>query len=255
MTINPLSGALVAIGVLLLLWLLTRRGFFLTAVVAVVGLVWLLSTPALSRGLQSLLERQIEPVPAQSLPHADAIVVLGGTLSPPASNGGEINLSAAADRLVHAARLYTLGKAPVILVSGGAGGDRDSMDAESVHAAALLESWGIPKSAILTETESSNTYENATFTKLMLEKHDLHRVLLVTSAMHMPRALATFRSVGIEATPAPTDFETSGPAVTGLARWSADPNSLAITTRVLEEFAAWVVYRQRGWSDDDDDAS
>ena len=252
MIFNPLSSALLAIVALLLLWLLTRRGFFLTAVVVVVAIVWLLSTPALSGGLQALLERQIEVVPTESLPNADAIVVLGGTLSPPSGQGGEANLSAAADRLVHAARLYKLGKAPIVLVAGGNGGEDDSMRAESVHAAALLESWGIPESAILTETESTNTYENATFTKLMLEQHDLDRILLVTSAMHMPRALAAFRSVGIQATPAPTDFEASRPGVTGLDRWIADPGSLAVTTRALKEFAGWIVYRQRGWIDDDE---
>jgi len=252
MNFSSLSIALLAILALLLLWLLTRRGFFLTTIVVVVGLVWLLSTPAMSRGLQSLLERQIGEVPAESLPKADAIVVLGGMLSPPVRKGGEANLSAAADRLVHAARLYKLGKAPVVLVAGGNGGADDSMDAESVHAGALLESWGVPKSAILTETESTDTYENATFTKRMLEQHDLQRVLLVTSAMHMPRALATFRSAGIDSTPAPTDFETSGAGVTGLARWTADAGSLAVTTRALEEFAGWVVYRQRGWINGDD---
>ena len=251
MIFNPLSTALLAIVALLLLWLLTRRGFFLTTVVVVVAIVWLLSTPAMSGGLQSLLERQVGEVPVESLPNADAIVVLGGTLSPPTKPGGEANLSAAADRLVHAARLYKLGKAPIVLVAGGNGGENDSMRAESVHAGALLESWGIPQSAILTETESTNTYENATFTKLMLEQHGLDRILLVTSAMHMPRALAAFRSVGIEATPAPTDFEASRSDVVGLDRWIADPDSLAVTTRVLKEFAGWFVYRQRGWIDDE----
>ena len=252
MIFNPLSTALLAILALLALWLLTRRGFFLVTLVIVVGLTWLLSTPAMSRGLQSLLERQISDVPAESLPKVDAIVVLGGTLTPPPGDGGEANLSAAADRLVYAARLYKLGKAPVILVSGGYGGEDDSMRAESVHAATLLESWGIPKSAILTETESTNTYENATFTKLMLEQHGLDRVLLVTSAMHMPRALATFRSAGIRVRPAPTDFESTYRHVTGIARWTADPGSLAITTRALKEFAGWFVYRQRGWIEDDE---
>ena len=252
MFFNPLSTALLAIVALLLLWLLTRRGFFLTSVVVVVAIVWLLSTPAMSGGLQSLLERQAGEVRTESLPNADVIVVLGGTLSPPTERGGEVNLSAAADRLVHAARLYKLAKAPIVLIAGGNGGEDDSMRAESVHAAALLESWGVPQSAILTETESTNTYENATFTKLMLEQHHLDRVLLVTSAMHMPRALAAFRSVGIDATPAPTDFEASRREPTGLARWTADPGSLAVTTRVLKEFVGWIVYRQRGWIDDDE---
>jgi uncharacterized SAM-binding protein YcdF (DUF218 family) len=254
MIFNPLSAALIAIGVLLLLWLLTRRGFFLIAMVVVTGLLWLLATPSVSRGLQSLLERQITEVSAEALPPADAIVVLGGTLSPPNAPGSEANLSAAADRLVYAARLYELGKAPVILISGGPSTAAGAMDAESVHAAALLTRWGVPSSAILTETESADTYENAVYSKLMLDQHKLERVLLVTSAMHMPRALATFRSAGVEATPAATDFEATRSRASGLYNWIANPAALAVTARALEEFAGWLVYRQRGWIDGDEDS-
>jgi uncharacterized SAM-binding protein YcdF (DUF218 family) len=244
---NPLSAALLALLVLLLLWLLARRGVLLVALVVVIGLLWLLATPWASRNLQSLLESQTAEIPAEALPKADAIVVLGGTLSPPASSGSYANLSAAADRLVHAARLYALGKAPIILISGGHGGAAGAMDAESVHAAALLVGWGIPASAILTETESTSTYENAVYSKLMLDQHRLKRVLLVTSAMHMPRALATFRSAGIEATPAATDFEASGPGATGLRAWMASPAALEVTTRALREYVGRLVYRRRGW--------
>jgi len=173
--------------------------------------------------------------------------VLGGSLTPPASPGSDANLSAAADRLVYAARLYELGKAPTILISGGRGTDTATMDAESVHAAALLGRWGIPTSAILTETESVNTYENAVYSKLMLDQYNLRTVLLVTSALHMPRALATFESAGIEATAAATDFETSVPATSGLAAWIADPAALEGTTRALKEYLGRLVYRQRGW--------
>ena len=119
MLFNPLSAALSALLVLLLLWLLTRRGAFLIAMVVVTGLLWLLATPWASRNLQSLIESQAGEVSAQALPKTDAIVVLGGTLTPPASAGGDANLSAAADRLVYAARLYQLGKSPIILISAG----------------------------------------------------------------------------------------------------------------------------------------
>ena len=249
MLFNPLSAAVVAVLVLLLLWLLTRRGGFLIAVVVVTLLLWLSATPWLSRNLQSLLERRAGEAATESLPRADAIVVLGGTLSPPGASGGDANLSAAADRLVYATRLYELGKAPVILISGGHGSGVgvDAMDAESVHAAALLAGWGIPASAILTETESINTYENAVYSKLMLDQHGLKTALLVTSAMHMPRALATFRSAGIDATPAATDFEASGPGPSGLLAWSASPAALEVTTRALKEYVGWLVYRNRGW--------
>ena len=251
MLFNPLSATLIAVLILLLLWLLTRRNGFLVAIVVVSLLLWLSATPWLSRNVQSLLEGRAEETNAESLPRADAIVVLGGILSPPGAPGADANLSAAADRLVYAAQLYKLGKAPVILISGGNDNGTGAADAEPVHAAALLAGWGIPASAILTETESINTYENAVYSKLMLDQHELKSVLLVTSAMHMPRALATFRSAGIESTPAATDFESSGAGPSGLAAWTADPAALAVTTRTLKEYVGSLVYRNRGWITDD----
>ena len=247
MLFNPLSAALSALLVLLLLWMLTRRGAFLVAMVVVTVLLWSLATPWASRNLQSLIESQAGEVSAEALPKADAIVVLGGTLTPPASPGSDANLSAAADRLVYAARLYQLGKSPIILISGGNATGAGTMDAESVHAAALLRSWGIPADAILTETESVNTYENAVYTKLILDEHSLKTALLVTSALHMPRALATFESAGIQTIPAATDFETAAPTASGIEAWVADPAALESTTRALKEYLGWLVYRQRGW--------
>ena len=252
MLFNPLSATLIAVLLLLMLWLLTRRNGFLVAIVVVNLLLWLSATPWLSRNTQSLLEHRAGGLSAESLPRADAIVVLGGALSPPEPAAADANLSAAADRLVYATRLYKLGKAPVVLISGGNADGTGAANAESVHAAELLGEWGIPASAILTETESINTYENAVYSKLMLDQHGLKTVLLVTSAMHMPRALATFRSAGIEATPAATDFEASGSGPSGLANWAADPAALAVTTKTLKEYVGWLVYRSRGWIAGDD---
>ena len=252
MLFNPLSATLIAVLLLLILWLLTRRNGFLDAIVVVNLLLWFSATPWLSRNTQSLLEQRAGGLSAESLPRADAIVVLGGTLSPPEPAATDANLSAAADRLVYATRLYKLGKAPIVLIAGGNVDGTGAANAESVHAAQLLGEWGIPASAILTETESINTYENAVYSKLMLDQHGLKTVLLVTSAMHMPRALATFRSAGIEATPAPTDFEASGSGPPGLANWAADPAALAVTTRTLKEYVGWLVYRSRGWIAGDD---
>jgi uncharacterized SAM-binding protein YcdF (DUF218 family) len=218
--------------------------------VVVTGLLWLLATPWLSRNLQTSIESQVSEVSADALPKTDAIVVLGGTLTPPASAGSDANLSAAADRLVYAARLYKLGKSPIILISGGNPVGAGTMDAESVHAAALLRGWGIPADAILTETESVNTYENAVYSKLMLDQHGLKSILLVTSALHMPRALATFESAGVQAIPAATDFETTAPGASGMEAWIADPAALEGTTRALKEYFGRLVYRQRGWITD-----
>lgn len=250
MLFNPLSAALSALLVLLLLWSLTRRGAFLVAMIVVMGLLWLLATPWASHNLQSLIESQAGEVSAEQLPKTDAIVVLGGTLTPPASPASDANLSAAVDRLVYAAKLYRLGKSPMILISGGNAASAATMDAESVHAASLLRDWGIPADAILTETESVNTYENAVYSKLMLDQHNLKSVLLVTSALHMPRALATFESAGVQAIPAATDFETTVPVASGMEAWIAEPAALEGTSRALKEYFGRLVYRQRGWITD-----
>jgi uncharacterized SAM-binding protein YcdF (DUF218 family) len=247
MTVNPLSTALLTTGVFLLLALLGHRRRFLLAAIAVIFVLWLAATPMMSHGLKLLLESRYAGVAADALPKVDAIVVLGGTLTPPVSPGGDANLSAAADRLVYAARLYAMGKAPLIVVSGGNQPGTQSINAESVHGAALLSRWGVPAGNILTETESVNTYENAIYTRLILDQHKLKTVLLVTSALHMRRALATFLSAGIDTTAAATDFETSAPVASGLAAWVADPAALEGTTRALKEYAGWLVYRQRGW--------
>jgi uncharacterized SAM-binding protein YcdF (DUF218 family) len=246
MLVNPLSVTLVAVLVLMLLWFMTRRRGFLNAVMLLCMLLWLAATPWLSHNVESLLERRAGESTAESLPRADAIVILGGTLAPPGASGGNANLSSAADRLVYGAQLYELGKAPRILIAGGSGAG-ESTEAESIHASALLSAWGIPATALLTETESVNTYENAVYSKLILKQHGLKKVLLVTSAMHMPRALATFRSAGIEATPAATDFEAAGPGPSGLSAWIASPGALEVTTRVIKEYVGWLVYRNRGW--------
>jgi uncharacterized SAM-binding protein YcdF (DUF218 family) len=61
--------------------------------------------------------------------------------------------------------------------------DSDISEAESMQT--LLEEWSVPDASILAESASRNTHENAVFTREVLEEHGLHRVLLVTSAMHI----------------------------------------------------------------------
>jgi uncharacterized SAM-binding protein YcdF (DUF218 family) len=109
MIVNPLSTALLTTGVFPLLVLLGRRRGFLIAAIVVILVLWLAATPRMSHGLEFLLESRHADVAAEALPMVDAIVVLGGMLSPPVSVGGDANLSAAADRLVYAARLYAPG--------------------------------------------------------------------------------------------------------------------------------------------------
>ena len=114
------------------------------------------------------------------------------------SSLGDLNQQA--DRLVHAVALYKAGKAPVILVTGGsAQGDRS----EAQVMRDILEVMGVPRGVILMEERSRNTHDNAVYSTELLQQRELRRILLVTSAFHMRRALALFEGRGLEVIPAP----------------------------------------------------
>src|SRR5260370_7247985 len=85
------------------------------------------------------------------------------------------------------------------------------IETEAEAARSVLEDWGVPESAILVETRSKNTAENGSFSRDLLASRGIHRALLVTSAYHMPRAVAAFRKAGLEVTPPPTHYMTACP--------------------------------------------
>ena len=92
----------------------------------------------------------------------------------------------------------------------------------------------MPAAAIVMESASRDTRENAGLTRAILAQRGYRRVLLVTSALHMPRALAKFRAEGIDAIPAPTDHEAQG--VTTVSDWIPSTTALDGTSRALKEW-------------------
>ena len=206
--------------------------------------LWVPSTPAVSDYLRASLERRHLPMALEQVPKADAIVVLGGAVAAALPPRLTVDLSGASDRVLYAAQLYHAGKARLVIASGGA--QREG-PAEAYAMAALLTEWGVPQEAIMLETASRNTYENAVNSKRLLGAHGLHQVLLVTSALHMPRALALFRALGIEAAPAPTDFEVVESGDKTLLQWLPDAGALEGSTRALKEYFGLGVYWVRGW--------
>lgn len=206
-----------------------------------------------SNSLITSLERQY--LPSENLPTAEAIVVLGGATRNNESPRIMPDMSDRGDRLLYAVKLYQDGAAPLILLTGGRiqwfGGE--SSEAESM--ATIMEVMGVPRDAILLESRSLNTYENAVYTKEILERRNINRILLVTSAVHMPRSLAIFQKQGVDAIPAPTDFLVSDRnfIASSLSKESRilslfpDTESLDRTTQVIKEYIGTFIYRLRGW--------
>lgn len=231
-------------------WVLLLRGRRRLGLLLLgLGILWLgfWSMPIVSDRLRLSLEGRFLQSPVAALPAADAIVVLGGSV-----RGGPLDwpypdLVRGADRVWHAARLYHAGKAPRLILSGGAMGWVGERRSEAEAMRAFLSDLGVPSEALLIEWRSRNTRENALETAEIMAREGIAQILLVTSALHMPRALATFRAVGIAAVAAPTDFEVM-PEPAHPLRWLPDAESLSDSSRALKEYLGLWVYRWRGWA-------
>lgn len=247
----PLGLAiLLLIVTLVLLWIRPR----LAPVPIVLALIALL---LFSNGwVASWLVRSLEwqNLPPAQLPTADAIVVLGGGVKPPVWPRPGPDLSEEGDRVLYGAQLYREGKAPLVIASGGRIDWSGTGKSESKDMAAIMQTLGVPPSAILQDPTSLNTYQNAVNVRQILQTRGIRKVLLVTSAMHMPRSLLIFKRQGIEAIPAPTDFQetredTQRPTTTQeiVLNLLPDAERLQKATRVLKEYIGIVVYRLKGW--------
>ncbi len=223
---------------LLLAW---RRRLSSSKMLGTMALVWLWlwSMPVTSHWLASQIEGQFSQVPMASVPHAQAIVVLGGTVSPPSGRSTEINLGRAG-RVWYAARLFHAGKAPLVLLSGGGDLERQAFS-EARAMAIFMHDLGVPAQALVLEETSRNTRENAAFSAALLKARGIDNILLVTSALHMPRALALFKAQGLEVTPAPTDFEAGQEPPSGLLAWLPDAGALNGSALAMKELVGlWV---------------
>ena len=251
--IFPLSLACLLLSALLVLR--RRPRWVLWLGLAALLLLWCGGNRLVSMVLARSLEWQY--FPPSVLPQADVIVLLGGgeePLSPPNSLPG---INDDGDRIIYAAWLYQQGAAPHVLASGGVVGvDGPALQPGAEAMGQLLGVMGVPSDALWLETRSRNTYENAVETKKLLGPKGINRIILVTSALHMPRARAIFAKQGFDVIPAPTDYAvteaawryylTPDPAVQAF-NFFPTTEALHTTMRAIREYAGIVVYRLRDW--------
>ena len=205
--------------------------------------LYLCSTSLFANSLMAYLERQFVPRAMSVIEPAQVIVLLGGAIRGDTHMGTLPDLNQQADRLVAALALYKAGKAPRVLLSGG-GHPEDRSEAAQMRD--LLEVMGVPATAMILETSSRNTHDNARYSAQLLALRDVKSILLVTSAFHMPRAAAAFRAQGLDVVAAPTDFQRLVSAGEGVGLVPGIRN-LNRTTLALHEIVGYQVYRWRGW--------
>ncbi|MBV6274433.1 YdcF family protein [Alcaligenaceae bacterium CGII-47] len=219
----------------------------IAALIAASALAWLVfwSLPTTTLWAGGLLEQRYPYVAPLDLPKAQAIVVLGGN-----TMGGRKNWfkndahNKTWLRTDTAASLYRAERAPLIVVSGAA---FDGGQSEAKMMTNALEQLGIPSTAIVQEDHSDTTYENALYTVQQLRQLHIDRILLVTSALHMPRAMASFQKQGITPIAASSPPQIVVPQKTGFSFWTPDMHTLNASRSIIKEYLGLLVYWVRGW--------
>lgn len=156
------------------------------------------------------------------MPAFDVAIVLGAAVNPDGTAS-----PALLRRTDHAVALYQQGLVGRLLMSGG---PVRSVKAEALVMRDAALAAGLPETAVLVETASRNTLENAQFCRPILERAGWHRLLVVTDGYHLHRALFTFRRLGMAA---------DGSAAP-LAAWRP-----AHLLAAMREVPAYFIYRRR----------
>lgn len=242
------TNLLVSLAVLGAALLATRRrhlGRALT-VLAAVGLC-LIGISPLPKVMMRPLEDRFPIVSADERP-IDGIILLGGAAG---LSRDQVVFNDAASRMTTAVGLALAHPEARIVFSGGdAGLFERGEETEAEAAAKLFALAGIAPSRVLLEDQSRNTRENALFTRRQIAPKPGERWLLITSAFHMPRAVACFRAVGLEIEPYPVDFRTKGTAADYWSPSTHSSDAMRMADLAVKEWIGLFAYRAAGYTDE-----
>jgi len=174
-----------------------------------------------------------------NIPETEWAILLGGGLYTSGHGIPRSELGSSGDRLAATAELFDNKKIKRILISSGAGIEHHS---EARQTADRLIAWGVPATALVIEEKSQNTIQNAQFSQPLIEGSDTSPSLLVTSAIHLPRARAIFCSQGIDVVGVAANHWVRPFAAMHWQDWIPSATSLSGSTRALKEYLGIVYY-------------
>ena len=210
--VSPAGFSIVLVVAAVLARVLGRRRLARWSVVLAMANFWVWSTPWMTKWMGAALEAEFlvdGRVPeVESLPETDLIELHGGSMGVATNVTPYVEMWSSADRVWHAVRLWKAGKAPKILVTSGS---------TDLSTEPLLTDLGVPKEAIIYDFGPRNTEEETKSVATFFANHQppttnhqlRPKVLVVTSAWHMKRTMLMYQKYapGVEAIPAPCDFE------------------------------------------------
>lgn len=234
-----------------LVWLLAWRTHHAwRRTLAFLAVPWILVgvsiTPAVTYFACGALEWWYVPL-GECPAEVEAIVVLGGGHSSAQPWSDEQKLAPdSAARCREAARLYRAREPRPVVVCGGP--VRTSVDSSTTLAelmARLLTELQVAPSDILEEKLSRDTHENAMQAARLLHARGVKRVVLVTDALHMARAVRCFQKAGLEVVPAPCDYR-SARFVGRPTQFLPQASGAEDVQRLVHEILGFVWFQARG---------
>jgi len=176
-----------------------------------------------------------------------ALVMLAGAVDDQRPGPSYYELTEAADRFVELMRLARRYPNAAVVIAGGSGSLDQRRPREAQTLGRLARELGLPPARLLLDRESRNTRENAVETRRLLRAARVEgkgQVVLITSAYHMPRAVACFARVGLEVVPWPVDFLGTGYSP---GTWLPRPWSLDRSRSAIREYLGWLAYSIAGY--------
>lgn len=210
------------------------------------ALIYFLSIYAVGVNIIKPLEYWYDQPAVSKMKDVKAIVVLAGGSydGVPDFDGAGQNSESSTVRLVAGLRLHRALHLPVVLSGGGLSGDATNTEASKEYR--LLRACGVEDSYLIKEDRSRNTAENAKYVKDICQKRKFDKVILVTSAFHMPRSVAFFEREGLDVIPYPTDYKTDRILRLNAFAFTPDAECLYHTSLAMKEYLGFLAVKM-GW--------
>jgi uncharacterized SAM-binding protein YcdF (DUF218 family) len=178
----------------------------------------------------------------------DGIILLGGAVMPKISaERGQVQLNEAAPRVTETVALARRHPEARILITGGDASLVPTGLTEAAPTRDLLVALGVAPERLMIESGSRNTWENATLSYALAKPQAGETWVLVTTAMHMPRAVGCFRRAGWSIIPYPVDYRTE-PSVELTPRFGF-ANGLNAFNLAVQEWIGLIAYELLGRMD------
>jgi uncharacterized SAM-binding protein YcdF (DUF218 family) len=191
--------------VLLLLVALLRRKRW--ALIAALAVLYISSMPLVGNRLTYWLESSYPALAIAQVENADAIVPLGGIFGPSVADGFLPNVGEANERLEAGIVLWQQKKAAWLVFTGGRSPWAKQAESEGAASKRAATARGVPAEQIAITADVGNTIDEAYAVAHLMGERGWHKIILVTSAWHMPRAARLFRKAGVDFVPFPVDFQ------------------------------------------------